>query len=345
MQTPKRCPTQESIATPMASVETLAALKILVVGCGLVGQHYCRCLKQIGAEVSAVCDPDPARRRTAAGIGGGREFADYRDALTTATPDVVCVCTPTPSHFAITMDAAAAGCNVFVEKPLAETTDEAAEMVRAMTASGKSLGFGLKMRFEAVFLKAWQRIAAGEIGKPGEVVITYNQNLPPPDRAWYLEEGVILGSMPHPFDLSYWWLGQEPEWLWADTGNRLGFKGEDRALAVIGYADGGRAMIEMAYQSRFPEVATRDDMLFQIIGDCGHLQGDRSGVLQSVTREGKKRDVIAAVDGFKAEIRAFLHAILANRPPPVAGLDGLRIQKMIAAARRSASTGARVMIG
>ncbi len=329
----------------MDSVESLATLEILVVGCGLVGQHYCRCLKGIGARVSAVCDPDSARRRAAAGIGGGAEYADYRDAFATATPDVVCVCTPTPSHYSITMDAAAAGCNVFVEKPMAETTDQAAEMVAGMAAAGKALGFGLKMRYEAVFLKARQRIAAGEIGKPGEIAITYNQNLPPPDRAWYLEEGVLLGSMPHPFDLSYWWLGQEPEWLWAETGDRLGFKGEDRALAVIGYADGGRAIIEMAYQSRFPEVATRDDMLFQIIGDCGFLHGDRSGVLQSVTREGKNRDVIAAVDAFEAEIRAFLFAILANRPPPVAGLDGLRIQKMITAARRSALTGARVEIG
>ena len=329
----------------MASVEALAALEVVVVGCGLIGRHYCRCLKGIGATVSGVCDPDPARRQAAAEISGGREYADYRDALAAATPDIVCVCTPTSSHHAIVMDAAAGGCNVFLEKPMAETTVQAAELVAAMRAAGKELGFGLKMRYEAVFLEAWQRIAAGEIGKPGEVVITYNQNLPPPDRAWYLEEGVLLGSMAHPFDLSNWWLGQEPEWLWAETGNRLGFRGEDRAITVIGYADGGRAMLEMAYQPGFPEVATRDDLLFQIIGESGYLQGERSGVLRSVTHEGKKRDVIAAVDAFEAELRDFLSAILEVRPPPVTGLDGLRIQKMIDAAQRSASTGAQVEIG
>ena len=329
---------------PRDSAETADGPAILVVGCGLIGQQYCRCLCRIGARIVAVCDPDPGRRLAAAAIHGGEEYADHRDAIAAADPDLVCVCTPTKGHYPIVLDAAAAGCHVFLEKPMAETLDQAEAMASAMEKAGRSLGFGLKMRYEAVFREAQRRIEAGEIGRSGEVAITYNQNLPPPDRAWYLEEGVLLGSMPHPFDLANWWLGLDPEWLWAETGNRLGFGGEDRALVVLGYADDKRAILQMAYQASFPEVAARDDMVFQIVGESGYLQGDRSGALVSVTDAGTKREVIPPVDAFEAELRDFLGAISANQSPPVDGASGLLIQRMIDAAMRSASTGARVEI-
>ena len=228
---------------------------------------------------------------------------------------------------------------------MAETVDQATEMTAAVSAAGKSLGFGLKMRYEAVFREARRRIDRGDIGTPGEVVITYNQNLPPPDRAWYLEEGVLLGSMPHPFDLAIWWLGQEPEWLWVDTGSRLGYKGEDHAAVVIGHVRGGRSVLQMAYHSSFPEVAARDDLVFQIVGDSGYLHGERSGSLLSVNRKGRSRQTISAVNAFEAELRDFLSAIKDGRPPPVGGAAGLLAQKMIESARRSASSGVREEIG
>ena len=313
---------------------------VVVVGCGLVGQHYCRNLSAIGVREIVVCDPVSERRRAAAGLVGGKAFASHSEAIDAAQPDVVCVCAPTPAHRAAALAAIRARSAVFLEKPLAVDVAQAEEIVAAAESAGVALGFGLKMRFEAAFSEAHRLVQAGEIGEPTEVVVTYNQNLPPADRLWYLDEGVLLGSMPHAFDLANWWIGGRPERIWADTGRRQGFRGEDRICAVVAYAGGARAVLQMSYQARYPDVATRDDMTFQVVGDSGYLLGRRSGTLECVTRDRRCRMELPRVDGFEAELRAFLSAVAVGASPPVPGAVGLLVQRMIGAAARSTSTGA-----
>ena len=314
-------------------------LATVIVGCGLIGRQYSRSLRSIGARVVAVCDPDPARRESVAALTGARAFATLAEAIAATRPDVVCICTPAPAHHRAVLEAAAVPAHVFLEKPMAETPDQARRMVYAMAASGRAFGFGLKMRFESVFAEAHRLVEAGTIGVPLEVVLTYNQNVPPPDRLWYLDEGVLLGSMPHPFDLANWWLGRTPERLRAETWCRLGHAGEDRVHAVAAYEGGARAVVQMAYHRDFPEVAARDDIVFQIVGARGYLLGQRPDSLVSVTSAGRRAHPTPPVEPFAAELGAFLEAASGGLPPPVSGETGLLIQEMTAAAATSAATG------
>src|SRR5258708_39020068 len=57
-------------------------------------------------------------------------FVDHRELLA-LEPDVVVICTPHPSHPALTIDAFAAGAQVLVEKPLAPEVREADAMIDA----------------------------------------------------------------------------------------------------------------------------------------------------------------------------------------------------------------------
>lgn len=81
---------------------------------------------------------------TAAAANAAELFAD--PAL-----DAVYICTPTASHKAYFLKAAEAGKHIFVEKPLAFSTDDIKEMIAARKKAAVKAQVGLVLRFEPVF--------------------------------------------------------------------------------------------------------------------------------------------------------------------------------------------------
>src|SRR5690606_29518530 len=118
--------------------------------------------------------------------------------------------------------------------------------------------------FEPVFAEAKRIIAAGTIGEPRTVVLTYNQSLPPPARRWYVDSGILNEMHVHGLDLALWWFDREPREVRAELHNRLGFLGEDDAWTEIGFGDGARAVVHGAYRPDFPAVSGRHDIAFQV---------------------------------------------------------------------------------
>src|SRR3954470_13995264 len=96
-----------------------ATLSAAVIGIGAVAKQHLACLAQLDrARLVGVCDLSPAVAESAAerfGVPG--HYAAHRELLAELSPDVVHVTTPAVAHFAIAMDALAAGAHVIVEKP------------------------------------------------------------------------------------------------------------------------------------------------------------------------------------------------------------------------------------
>ena len=112
----------------------------------------------------AVWDSQPARAEIAAGQLSCAAVADYRDIVNDAEIDVVIVCSETSLHLELTEGAAAAGKDIFVEKPLGMGASDAYAMQRAIDAAGVIFQTGHFMRSMPVYrqLKAW--IEAGTLG-------------------------------------------------------------------------------------------------------------------------------------------------------------------------------------
>ena len=85
-----------------------------------------------GNEMVAVCDVYEPRLLQAAEIAGptAAKVADYRRILDDREIDAVVIGTPDHWHKTITLDAVAAGKDVYVEKPVSHTIAEGAEMVK-----------------------------------------------------------------------------------------------------------------------------------------------------------------------------------------------------------------------
>jgi predicted dehydrogenase len=112
-----------------------------------------------------VCDRDRAARDAAARASGAGAYADLSAMLEEGRPDVVHILTPPQGHRELGVAALRAGCHVLVEKPLAMTSGEADEMMRAARAAGVRLGVWHNFLFEPGVMRALAMLRAGDLGR------------------------------------------------------------------------------------------------------------------------------------------------------------------------------------
>lgn len=103
-------------------------LTVGVIGVGHLGKHHARVYSELpSAKLVGVADSD---RRTAENIGGKlgvSSFTDFRELLPQV--EAVSLATPTPTHYDLGMEILRAGKHLLIEKPIAENTAQAREMV------------------------------------------------------------------------------------------------------------------------------------------------------------------------------------------------------------------------
>ena len=113
-------------------------VRTAVVGLGYWGPNLVRNLAEIdAAELVAVCDLDPERlalvgRRYPA----VRRTTNVQDVIDADDVDAVVIATPVSTHHPLGMSALSAGKHVFIEKPLAASTRDAAELATTAAAAG-----------------------------------------------------------------------------------------------------------------------------------------------------------------------------------------------------------------
>jgi len=117
-------------------------LRILVLGCGSIGERHIRCLTNVGGVTITPVDPRPERLQamkerygTTAGLEdyGKADLGEF---------EAVWVCTPSDQHVPQALRAAEAGCHVLVEKPISTTLDGVDELIAACHEAGSCCRWG-----------------------------------------------------------------------------------------------------------------------------------------------------------------------------------------------------------
>ncbi len=142
------------------------SMGIGVIGAGYWGPNLVRNFRSSPDwDLVAVCDLDENRARKVIGARSTIEVETSLDALL-ARPDIeaVAVATPARTHSAIARAALAAGKHVLVEKPLADSQDEAAQMVAAASERGLVLMTDHTYCYTPVVVRIRDLIAEGVLG-------------------------------------------------------------------------------------------------------------------------------------------------------------------------------------
>jgi predicted dehydrogenase len=139
-----------------------------IVGCGRISDlHELGYRNREDARIVAVCDTNRKRAKSSAkDWGAGKVYADYEEMLTDPDIDLVELLVPHHLHCPMTVQAAAAGKHISVQKPMALSAAEADEMIHAADQAGVLLRVYENFVHYAPAKRAKALLDAGEIGKP-----------------------------------------------------------------------------------------------------------------------------------------------------------------------------------
>jgi predicted dehydrogenase len=120
-----------------------------------------------GQEMVTVCDAYEPRMLEAAEITGGKaaKVLDYRRMLDDKDVHAVLIGAPDHWHKTMTLEAIAAGKDVFVEKPISHSIDEGVAMVTAVEASKQVVQTGTQQRSWEHWILGKQIVDSGKLGQ------------------------------------------------------------------------------------------------------------------------------------------------------------------------------------
>jgi predicted dehydrogenase len=101
---------------------------------------------------------------------------DYRKLLDLKEVDVVCIAAPDHWHAKMSIDAAMAGKEVYCEKPMTKTIDEAVKVAEVMKKQNRVMQVGVQSMADPTWLKANELIRAGKIGHVAQGQTSYYRN-------------------------------------------------------------------------------------------------------------------------------------------------------------------------
>ncbi|MGC2528004.1 MAG: Gfo/Idh/MocA family oxidoreductase [Candidatus Acidiferrum sp.] len=141
-------------------------LKVGIVGCGKIADDHCSQIQRIKrCEIVGACDRELLMaRQLSERFSCKAQYSDLTKMLSQAKPDVVHVCTPPESHFAITKKCLEAGCHVYVEKPFALCVDEARTLIATAKRNGLKITAGHDDQFRHVARRMRALVQDGYLG-------------------------------------------------------------------------------------------------------------------------------------------------------------------------------------
>ncbi len=143
----------------------------------------------LNVEISGVCDTFTGRAEDAVKnavsevrSGGAKAqtapkiYPTYRQMLADDQLDAIVILAPDHWHKQMAVDAARAGKHVYLEKPMCQTADEAAELKKVVHETGITLQVGHQNRQQASYIKARELIEKGVLGEVCGVETYTNRN-------------------------------------------------------------------------------------------------------------------------------------------------------------------------
>jgi len=146
----------------------MKVLRIGIVGCGKIADGHAEIIKFLdGAELVAVCDREPLlAEQLAVRFGVPNFYSDLDEMLAKERLDVVHITTPPAVHLPITRQCAAAGANVFLEKPLAFDAAEGRQIIQTIIDAGLQMTVDYWPNFDPPAMEFKRLLASGVIGDP-----------------------------------------------------------------------------------------------------------------------------------------------------------------------------------
>lgn len=227
-------------------------VKVAILGAGNMGKSHARRLKDAGAEVLCVCDKNPeARAKFLEEVQdeGIRAYSDFDEMLEKEEVQALFICIPPFAQDKQFEKAAAKGIHVFIEKPIALTTEVGKRMVHAAEENHIITRVGFHMRQGVAVKKLKQMLIEGKTGKP--VLFHGHYSCNSLHTPWWIQVdlcgGQIFEQAIHVYDMCRHLMGN-PKYAVGIMNNLChndvyDYSVEDVSASVAGFTNGAIASI------------------------------------------------------------------------------------------------------
>jgi virulence factor len=302
-------------------------VRLGVIGAGTMGERHCRvCANLPRVELVGVADPNQERGRQVAEAYETTFYADHRALLPQV--DAVTIAASTSSHYALSTECLVRGLHVMVEKPIAETIEQARQLVHTANEHGSILQVGHIERFNPAFIEL-------KHVTDGMTLIGINMRRLSSFDTSNTDVDVIRDLMIHDLDLATALVESELEGITA-SGRSINTGAIDHAVANLSFTAGPIATL---FASRVTEQKVR---AIEVIADGAYVEADLLNKTVLVHRRTfpqyldnhhvtkyRQESIIERIhvpmfEPLMLELRHFVDCVRHNQPSEVPGQDGLR---------------------
>jgi D-apiose dehydrogenase len=243
---------------------------IAVVGCGNVSRMHFDAYQDHPERIQVVAACDPVSEQLSEAqkkYGFAQGFASLEAMIAQAEWDVAVVCTPTPVRRQVVETLAAARKHIFVEKPFADSYQDAQHMVNTCSQAGVKLAVNQNFRYHYPFEKARELVAQGAIGRV--VSIVHQDLMFRQDKGWRTQTQrhalSVMGV--HWLDGFRWLLNDVATSVVCETRSSSAIQsvGETEATVQVNFKQGALASYIESFSSPFSRTETI------VLGETGTL--------------------------------------------------------------------------
>ena len=292
-------------------------IKVGVIGVGTMGKHHARVYAGLpNVELVGIADVNKDGACAIAERYNTEAFLDYKELLKRDL-DAVSIVVPTFLHEKVALDTAEARVNMIIEKPIADTVENARNIIKSADENNVKLMVGHIERFNPII-----PVIQKSIGNSDIISIDVTRVGPFPPRI--RDVGVVIDLATHDIDLIRCLTKSEFRKIYSLTSKNL-FKNEDIAILSFEMENGVLAHITTNWLTPFKireiNIATKERLikgLFieQKVSEYSNYEEDGSYIVKELS--------VPFGEPLKFELEAFLRAVRDDEEPPITGEDGLK---------------------
>ena len=321
-------------------------MKLLVIGCGSIGERHIRNLRSLSVDNILACDTNSDRLHLMKEKYDAEIYKDVDEALKNK-PDAVLICTPPNLHIPMALKAVEHNAHIFIEKPISHNLEKVDDFLVEVKKKKLVVSVGYNLRFHPGIRLIKKMITEGTIGKVLSARAEFGQYLP--DWRPYQDYtksytarreaggGIILDGS-HELDYMLWFFGDADYiFSFAENVSSLEVDVEDVAEIFIKFKNGTLCSIHLDFVR--PGYARN----CELIGERGVIAWDylekKINIYDSEVKNWKKIEVsFDSNDMYVEEIRHFINVIKKEEKLLIDGYEGKKTLELAVAAKKSAKS-------
>ena len=335
--------------------------RITVVGCGAISPKWLKyVITRDDSEIVSIVDMNQENAEKAKSLLGLQcpTYKNLTPALKETKPNLVFDLTYVTTHVDIVTEALKAGCNVFGEKPMALTRQQADLMIKTVKETGKVYNVLQHRRYVKGLRALKEIIASGVIGKPGFVCADIFVQGDISSIRNQLEKPMLMDNAVHTFDQARFILDSDPVSVYCASFNPEGSMYHGDAAGICIFEMNNGTVFDYRCQLGINGCLTSWESAWRVMGSKGTAMWDGEGdayyEIPDSSEAGKAgsypykkvihKSTYNGLEEHSGAIHEMFEALKEGRKAETDCEDNYRSIQMVFAAEESAELGRKVSI-